>query len=240
MRGTLHELVERASKVNPLIFALLTVSVVGMNMLANKSIDTGVDWLALDCGILLSWLTFLTMDVLTHCYGPRTATVMSYAALAINLLMAGIFFIAGNVDGVWSESFVEGSEQVINSALNHTFSGAWFVILGSSIAFAVSALANNFINWGIGLAVGRGDRFSSFALRSYVSTFLGQFIDNVVFAFIVLQTFFGWTSLQCVTCALSGAVLELLFEIFFSPIGFRISRRIGIVAPASEGVPNVG
>jgi len=192
--------------------------------------------LALDCGILLSWATFLTMDVLTHCYGPRVATFMSYVALAINLAMAGVFFVAGNVGGVWSESFVEGSEQVINTALDHTFSGTWYIILGSSIAFAVSALANNFINWGIGKVVGAGDRFGAFAMRSYVSTFLGQFIDNIVFALIVSRVFFGWTLLQCVTCAFTGAILELFFEVFFSPIGFRISRRIGVTSPLAGAV----
>ena len=240
MKDSLREMADRASEVNPIVFGLLVVSVVGMNLLANKSVNTGLDWLALDCGILLSWLTFLTMDVMTHCYGPRTATFMSYVALAINLLMAGVFFVAGNVGGVWAESFVEGSEQVINGALDHTFSGTWFIILGSSIAFAVSALANNFINWGIGLVVGTGDRFVSFATRSYVSTFLGQFIDNIVFALLVSRVFFGWTLIQCVTCALTGAMLELLFEIFFSPIGYRISKRIGFTAPAMEGVPSVG
>ena len=32
--------------VPPLIAALLVLSVVGMNLLANKSIDTGLSWLA--------------------------------------------------------------------------------------------------------------------------------------------------------------------------------------------------
>ena len=38
--------------VPPLLISFLFLSVVGMNLLANKSVDTGVDWLALDCGIL--------------------------------------------------------------------------------------------------------------------------------------------------------------------------------------------
>ncbi len=52
--------------VPPVLVTLLVLSVVGMNLLANKSIHTGVDWLALDGGILVSWLTFLSLDVLTH------------------------------------------------------------------------------------------------------------------------------------------------------------------------------
>lgn len=210
----------------PLIVTLMVLSVVGMNLLANKSINTGVSWLALDCGILLSWLTFLTMDVLTHCYGPRAATLLSFAALIINLFMALVFFIASRIPGVWGESFVEGSEAIINRALDGTFGGAWYVILGSSIAFAVSAVINNFLNYGIGKLLKKELGFGRFALRSYVSTFVAQFADNLTFALIVSKLFFGWSLLQCFTCALTGAVLELAFEVVFSPIGYRISKRL--------------
>ncbi len=61
----------------PLVFSLMVLSVVAMNLLANKSIDTGLTWLALDCGILFSWLCFLAMDIMTHCYGPKAATAGS-------------------------------------------------------------------------------------------------------------------------------------------------------------------
>ena len=123
MKKTYLEFRRLLQTVPPLIAALLILSVVGMNLLANKSINTGLDWLALDCGILFSWLTFLSMDVLTHCYGPRAATSLSVAALGLNLLMAVIFFLASRIPGVWGESFVDGSEAVVNAALDNTFGG---------------------------------------------------------------------------------------------------------------------
>lgn len=226
MKKALSEAARLLDTVPPLILTLLVLSVVGMNLLANKSIDTGVTWLALDCGILLSWLTFLSMDIMTHCYGPKAATVCSLAAMVLNLLMAAIFFAASSVPGVWGESFVEGSEAVINTALDNTFGGTWFILLGSSIAFAVSAVVNNFLNWGIGERLADKDGFGTFALRSYVSTFVAQFADNITFALLVSRTFFGWTLVQCITCAITGALLELVFEVFFSPAGYRIARTI--------------
>lgn len=226
MRERLAQVRRLLDTVPPVIFTLLVLSVVGMNLLANKSVNTGVEWLALDCGILLSWLCFLSMDVLTHCFGPRAATAASMVALALNLLMAAVFFVASRVPGVWGESFVETGGEAINLALDNTFGGTWFVILGSSIAFAVSAVLNNFLNWSIGERVGADGSFGTFALRSYVSTFVAQFTDNITFALIVSRTFFGWTLVQCVTCAITGALLELLFEVFFSPVGYRISRRL--------------
>ncbi len=226
MNSALSRLSRTLASVHPLILTLSVISIVGMNLLANKSIDTGISWLALDCGILLSWLAFLSMDVATHCYGPRTATVVSLTALVINLVMVAVFYVASVIPGVWGESFVPGSEAAINTALNHTFGGTWFIILGSSIAYAISAVVNNFLNWGIGEQMGNERSFGTFALRSYVSTFVAQFTDNMTFALIVSRNFFDWSMLQCITCALTGAILELLFEVFFSPIGFRISRRL--------------
>ena len=235
MRKTVSEYRSLIRSVPPLLFSLLVLSVVGMNLLANKSIDTGVDWLALDCGILFSWLTFLSMDVLTHNYGPKTATVLSLAALGLNLLMALIFFLASRVPGVWGESFVDGSETVINTALDRTFGGTWYVILGSSVAFAVSAALNNFLNYGIGTLLRKNESFGSFAIRSYVSTFLAQFADNLIFALIVSRNFFGWTTLQCFTCALTGAILELLFEVVFSPLGYRVAASVRAGRRAGSG-----
>lgn len=226
MKKAISEFRNLLRTVPPLLVTLMVLSIVGMNLLANKSINTGVDWLALDCGILFSWLTFLTMDVLTHNYGPRAATMLSLAALALNLFMAGMFYLASLVPGVWGESFVEGSENVINGALNHTFGGTWFIILGSSVAFIASAILNNFLNYGIGRLLKRDTGFGVFAVRSYVSTFLAQFADNLIFALLVSKIFFGWTLLQCFTCALTGAVMELLFEVVFSPVGYRVSNRI--------------
>ena len=69
-------------------------------------------------------------------------------------------------------------------------------------------------------------------MRTYVSTFIGQFLDNFIFSVIVFVFFapifwngFSWTVLQCATCALTGAVAELLMEIIFSPIGYRITKK---------------
>jgi len=234
MKKALSEFRDLMRTVPPLVVSLLFLSIVGMNLLANKSINTGVEWLALDCGILFSWLTFLCMDILTQGYGPRAATMMSVAALGMNLMMALIFFIASRIPGVWGESFVEGSEDILNTALNNTFGGTWFIILGSSVAFLVSAALNNFLNDGIGRKLRRDRGFGSFALRAYVSTFVAQFADNLVFALLVSKVFFGWTLLQCFTCALTGAGLELLFEVFFSPLGYSLSRGLFAKRPAPQ------
>ena len=102
------------------VTALFVVSVVAMNLLANKSIDTHTTWLALDCGIIFSWVIFLLMDTVTKRFGPKAANLLAVAALAANLFIALMLFIASVIPGVWSESFEEGAEDVINRALDNT------------------------------------------------------------------------------------------------------------------------
>ncbi len=207
-----------------LIVALFVTSVVAMNLLANKSI-VNLSWLALDCGILFSWLVFLLMDITTKRFGVRAANIVSVAALLINLFFSLFFVAMSYIPGVWSQSYVEGSESIINYALDGTFRSAWYVILGSSTAFLASALTNNFLNAFFGKLL-KNKGFMAFSVSCYASTIIAQFLDNILFAFIVSYHFFGWTPLQCVMCALTGAVAELLFEVVFSPLGYRVVRNM--------------
>ncbi len=213
------------ASVPPLCFSLFLVSVFAMNLLANKSIDLGLDWLALDCGILVSWVAFLCMDVLTRRFGPKAATLLSWFAIFLDLILCLLFFLASLIPGTWGAFFDFGEAEVINEALDSTFGGTWYVLLGSTVAFVVSAAVNNFSNFGIGKLFRKNPNgFFAYATRTYLSTALGQFCDNLVFAFLVSHFFFGWTVLQCVMCAATGMVAELLCEAAFSPLGFRIVR----------------
>ncbi|MBP5177893.1 MAG: VUT family protein, partial [Clostridia bacterium] len=205
------------------IFGLYLVALVLMNLLANKSI-VNLPYLALDCGIFVSWMIFMVMDLTTKYFGVKAANMLTVVGLFLNLLLSLILLITGSIDGLWSEVFTfEGSETAVNAALDNTFKGNWLIILGSSLSFAVSAVVNNVLNGLIGRSV-KTDNFFTFALRSYASTFIGQFVDNMLFATVISIGLFGWTFAQCAMCALTGAVVELLFEVVFSPIGYRVLR----------------
>ncbi len=211
------------ASVPPLTFALFILSVFAMNLLANKSLNIPLDWLALDCGIIVSWVSFLCMDVLTKHFGPKAATAISVVAVAINLAMCLILFLASLIPGTWGAFFDFGEQDVINEALDSTFGGTWYVLFGSTVAFLASAFINNFSNWGIGKIFKKcPDGFGAYACRTYLSTAIGQFADNLIFALIVSHFFFGWTIVQCLTCAVTGMVAELLVEAAFSPIGYKI------------------
>ena len=204
------------------VVTLFAISVVCMNLLANKTLIQ-LDWIALDGGILISWLSFMCMDIITKHFGPRASTMISIHAAAINLLTCIIFFVASMIPSSANDY----------TAFDSIFGGTWFVLLGSTVAFLTSALINNLLNHSIGKCFKRNpDGKLAFAMRSYVSTFIGQFLDNFIFSVIVFVFFapifwdgFCWTLLQCATCALTGAIAELVMEMAFSPIGYRITKK---------------
>ena len=204
------------------VVTLFAVSVVCMNLLANKTL-LQLDWIALDGGILISWLSFMCMDIITKHFGPKASTIISIHAAAINLLTCLIFFVASIIP----------SNANDYSAFDAIFGGTWFVLLGSTVAFLASALINNVLNSAIGKCFRKNpDGKLAYVMRTYVSTFIGQFFDNFIFSVIVFVFFapvfwngFSWTVLQCATCALTGALAELIMEMLFSPIGYRLTKK---------------
>ena len=219
-----HEFRVLMKNVPALVLVLFIMAVFAMNLLANKSIDIPLSWLALDCGIVVSWFAFFTLDILTKRFGPKAATELTVLAILVNLFFCFLLFLGSLIPGVWGEA-AEG-ESNVNHALNATFGGTWYVVIGSTAAFLLSAIVNNFSNFGIGKLFHKNpDGLPAYILRTYVSTAIGQFVDNLTFALIVSHFFFGWSILQCVTCALTGMVAELLCELIFLYPGFAVTRR---------------
>ena len=204
------------------VVSLFVVSVICMNLLANKTLYQ-TSWIALDGGILVSWLSFMCMDIITKYFGPRASNKIAILASSINVLTCFIFYIASAIP----------SNANDYTALNSILGGSWFILFGSTVAFLISAVINNFINWSIGKAFHKNpDGKLAYATRTYVSTFMGQFLDNLIFSIIVFVFFapiywdgFSWTVLQCTTCALTGAIAELIMEVIFSPFGYKIVNR---------------
>ena len=203
------------------VVTLFVVSVICMNLLANKTL-LQLDWIALDGGILISWLSFMCMDIITKHFGPKASNRITVLAAGINLLTCLIFFVASAIPS-------NAGDYAVFDAI---FGGTWFILLGSTVAFLCSGMINNTLNWTIGKAFRKHPHGKlAYAARTYVSTFIGQFLDNFIFSVIVFVFFapifwdgFHWTVLQCAMCALTGAVAELIMEIVFSPIGYRITK----------------
>lgn len=219
------------------VVALFVLSVVTMNLMANK-IWFSSTFCAADGGLLLSWIPFICMDITTRRYGPKAATKLNIFALLVNLVFVGLFALVAclhvgigdsmvvNGAGSWAEYWAQ------YESFDSVFSCTWFVLLGSSIAFLASGVINNTLNYTIGKLFKKNpDSKLAYFTRSYVSTFVGQFADNLLFATIVFMLFapiywgYSLTIVQCIGSSLIGAVLELIMEVIFSPIGYRVYKK---------------
>lgn len=213
------------STVPAWLIAVDAAAAIAMNLLANKSIDLPYGWLALDCGILVSWVAFLIMDIITKCYGTKSSVSVSVLASAVNIAFVSVLYIASKVDGTWGESYAAANPALINDAIDATIAGNAFVLFGSTVATLSAALVNSILNEAIG-RTSDNDKYTGFLLRSSVSTMVGQIADNLIFALIVSHTLFGWTIVQCVTCSVTGAVVELICEFIALPAGYKIAKTL--------------
>ena len=197
---------------------LFVLAVIAMNFLARVTV-LSLPWLAVTAGIFVSWLAFLLLDIVVKHFGARAGNLLSLLAIAANLVCTLLCTLAGRV---WN-----------HPALDSLVGGQWSVLLASTAAYIVSALTNNYTNVGIGRRFRKNpDGAAAYAARSFGSTFLSQVVDNFLFVFLAFMLFpripgalqVWWTLPQCLGAAVAGALLELVTEMLFSPIGFYVLR----------------
>lgn len=201
---------------------IFVVSTIALNLFTSKEL-MNLPYLALDCGILLSWISFLCMDMLTKRFGAKAAVKLTIVSMLFNLGWCAISYLITHIGLNWS-AFYTYEQDVANDAVNETLGGTWYILMASTLALIVASIVNATINQAVGKLF-KKDNFGAYAVRSYVSTFIAQFCDNMVFASIAFHVFFGWTWIQVLIYSILLACLEVLMEIIFSPIGYKVCKR---------------
>ena len=222
IRKEYDEFLTIARKVPSPALAILVLSVVSMNLLANKELFH-TEWIALDCGFVLSWIPFLIMDCTCKTLGGKAAAKISLFAITVNLLTFAVFKLISLAPGMWGEYYSTGLPEV-NESLNRTIGGSTWIVLGSALAMAVASIVNSIVNMTVA-SMFKKDRYREFALRSFISTGAAQIVDNFTFATIVSIPLFGWTWKQTIMCSVCAAGFELLLEICFSGVGYRMAKK---------------
>lgn len=199
--------------------AIFFVSVVVMNLMANKVVFS-IDWIAFNGGVFFSWIPCLCMDVITKHYGAKVSNIVSVVALIFNLACSLLFYIVSIIG--------------VNEVFDSIFRGTWFIVLSSAIAFLASAIVNNYSNVLVAKLFKKNPEGKlCYVTRTYVSTFIGQVVDNILFLILTYMVFgpifwgsnTAWTFIQCLTCAVVCALGELILEVVFSPIGYEINKK---------------
>lgn len=220
------------------VVMFFVLSVVCMNLLANKLLlDPSVTervfgGFTLDCGFTLSWISFLCMDMVCKRFGPKAATKLSIFAIVINFLVTVSFWLLMKTPGLWWPAYLEdgSTDLAINAALNSVFSGSWAIVVGSAVAMLLSSIVNALLNSFIGKAIhDDSTTYGKFAIRSFISTGIAQWVDNLVFVLALglllyrnIPEYFSAANL--IINPLIGMGFELICEVIFSPIGYKISK----------------
>ena len=213
------------------VVALFTVCTVTMNLAANKIVWSGLKigqnyFISITGGVFLSWAVFLIMDMVTKTFGAKASIKLNLFGAAINAI--AIIFL-GIIASVPSDFPFPGASSSFDAVLGFTGNGVqpWQILISSTTAYILSGIVNALVNVCIGkLFVKNPDGKAAFITRSYISTMIGQFVDNFVFtamAFSLFALYYG--ILTVVGMAMVGALVELFCEIIFSPIAYRKCRK---------------
>lgn len=205
--------------VPALVTVIFCVGTCWMNISAGKIIFNAWN-VAITGGFLISFLPFLCLDVVSKRFGAKAAILLNILSAVCNtLFVLGLNLVAAI------------PTETDYSAFNSVLGGVWFITLSSIVAFVVSGIINSLLNVAIGRLFKNRTSGMEFATRSFISTFVGQAIDNFIFIagvyIIFAPIFWGMEPLPILTCvgtAIVGGFFELLCEVVTAPIGYKIVK----------------
>lgn len=229
LKRQFKEMHELLNAIPSTVVMFMVVSVIVTNLMASKFI-VDAPWMQVTGGLLMSWLPFLCMDIVSKHYGAKASIRLNLFALFMYLCCIAIFEIVVLIQYPALEA---GGKDY--TSFNSVYGTQWQILVASAIAYVVSGVVNSITNCSIGAMFKKNpDGKLAYVSRSYISTFIGQFIDNFVFVALLNIFFgltfgsgaFGWLANNgfwpVVGAALLGGFYELIAEVIFSPIGYRV------------------
>ena len=154
--------------VPALVTVFFVISTVIMNLAASKIIFNAMN-VAVTGGFILSWAPFLAMDTVTKRFGARASIMLNILSAVFNVFTVIFLWIVAAIP-----------TETPYPEFNYIFSGVWFIVVSSTLAFVISGVVNSLLNAAIGKLF-KKTSLIEFIARSYVSTFVGQAIDNFLF-----------------------------------------------------------
>lgn len=191
--------------------AIYSVFTVVQNLFEMKTLGTSTFAFG-GGGIMLSWATFMIMDITTELFGEKeTMKVYTFAGL-MNLFIVILAQIVIAIPGVYEEQ---------NVAFAQIFSNGIRTAVSSFAAFWVGNYVNAKIMVSMKAAANGSKSKLLFFLRAVLSTIFGQFVDNMTFATLAFApvgiSLFEMTWRDILTSALFGTFMETLIEGSFVP-----------------------
>ena len=190
---------EKETKVLNVLFGVYSASLIMMNVLATKSIDIGL--FTVTTGIFVSPIVFIVQDVITELFGYKKAKDMIMLGFAMSVIATLLYQLA-----IWVEpSVVYANQEAFSSILSTTFR----ITIASLSAYTIGSLTNSRIMHQL------KKHNDSLFVRAISSTIAGQFLDNLVFAFVA---FYGVMPLpNVISMVIGGTLVEVIYEVVLYP-----------------------
>lgn len=183
------------------IFAFYAGGVLAQNLLAAKQFD--IFGFTVAAGILITPLVFVVQDLVAEIFGFKETKRMILTGFAVNFLFVLIASLA---------IVIPGSAQWTNQDAFQTIFGT---TLRTSIASFVAYCTGSLINAKI-MTVLKNKKKNSLFFRAISSTFVGQLVDDAIFAFGAFSFILPLPAI--ISMIVSGVLLETLYEVFLFPV----------------------
>ena len=176
-------------------------------------------------GVMLSWATFMIMDITTELFGEKKTMQIYTLAGILNLFIVILSQVIIAIPGVYPEQ---------NEAFRLIFSNGIRTALASFAAFWCGNFVNMKVMVGMKKVLKESQKSNSFLLflRAVLSTIAGQTIDNMLFATLAFAPIglsaFEMTWKDIATSSMVGVFNETVIEMVFVPfITIPIAKQIG-------------
>lgn len=196
-----------------IIIAFYFAGVVVQNILAVKMFGTQQINIC-DSGILISWLVFACMDIITELFDKKTAVKYFTIASVLNVFFTLVFLIAIVIPGIDAE---------MSDAFAMVVGTNWRIVVASVVAFWLGNYVNAFIMYIMRVKSKNSKRTISFIARAIISTLLGQFVDNAIFSIIAFAPIgipgtYELDMLSILQNVAIGTSIEVCIEAAFAPL----------------------
>lgn len=167
-----------------------------------------------DGGVIISWLVFACMDIITEVLGKKTAIKYFTIASVLNLFFTLTFLLV---------IAIPGNDEKMSNVFATMLGTNWRIVIASIVAFWLGNYINTFIMYIMKVKSKDNNKNVSFIFRAILSTILGQIVDNSLFYIIAFAPLgipgtyeLSWLSILQNVSITTG--IETISEAIFSPL----------------------
>lgn len=200
-----------------ILASIYTSVIVLMNIYCMKPISFGLPFIVMDGGLLISWIAFAILNIVTEAYNELIARKLIVVTFIISFSFSVISFLI---------TLLPTTDDYVYQAIHFQFifSGNFRAIIASHIAMLLSSILHVKL-------IDKLSKYTSFVKRAVVSASIGQFFDNALFELIAFMpiglTMYELKYKDIFTAVICSTIIEVTLQMLFTiPFGHKIVKKI--------------